>query len=471
MEFSDYVNTIRRHFIAITVIVLIGAMAGFLFARSSAPMYKASSSVFVSANRGENASDLVQGSVYTQNLMQSYAKLVQTPSVLGPVIKSLNLDISEVQLGRQVSADAPLNTVMIVVTVTDESPDQAATIANAVTNELNTVARDLSPKNADGSPSVSLVQVGKATPPPYPFAPNTSLLVVGGGGLGLLIALALVVARRLIERRIQTEADLKAATRLAVLGQLPLARRTAKRGKKATEVSRDAFLRLADRVANAPGPVPLRSVVVTSAGPSEGKTHTATSLALALGEFHGRVLLIDANLRSPDIATVCGVDAVPGLNDVINLRASTEGAISAWQGIWVMPAGTACQNPTQQLNSPAMEKVVIELLRNFDFIVCDSAPVLGVADSLPLTRVTDGAVVVVQAGKTKRAQVVAAADSVAAAGGEVTGFVLNGVRRNLSLRFLGLRTKRSTRPEADFYAAKTPVSKRTSGVASGNRRP
>lgn len=470
MEFSDYVGTLRRHAMVIAAIVLLGALAGFLFARSSPPLYKSASSVFVSATRGENASDLVQGSVYTQNLMQSYAKLVQTPSVLGPVVQSLGLDVTETQLGSQISADAPLNTVIIVVTVTDESPGQAAAIANAVTAELATVAQGLSPKNADGTHGITLAQVGKATPPASPFAPNTNLLVVGGAGLGLLLALGLVVGRQLVQRRITTESELRIAAPAPLLGQLPQARRRAPHAQATTGPSRDAFLRLADRVANAPGPVPLRSVVVTSAGRGEGKTHAALNLALAMAEFHGRVLLVDADLRTPSVARLCGLPPVPGLSNVLNHRASVEVAAVPWRGIWVLPAGTPNQNPTRALNSPAMAKTFIDLLRDYDFVVCDSTAVLTLADTLPLTRMTDGAVVVARVGRTRRAQLAAAVEAVGDAGGEVTGLVLNGMQ---GVGRFGLRSfvqRKRQRPESTVPAAKAYVAKKPVGPGTGKPR-
>lgn len=474
MEFSDYVGTLRRHAILIAAIVLLGALAGFLFARSSPPLYKSASSVFVSATRGENASDLVQGSVYTQNLMQSYAKLVQTPSVLGPVVKSLGLDVTETQLGNQVSSDAPLNTVIIVVTVTDESPGQAAAIANAVTAELATVAQGLSPKNADGTPGVTLAQVGKAIPPTLPFAPNTNLLVAGGAGLGLLLALGVVVGRQLVQRRIATESELRASAPAPLLGQLPQARGRAPHIQAKTGPSRDAFLRLADRVANAPGPVPLRSVVVTSAGRGEGRSHTALNLALAMAEFHGRVLLVDTDLRKPSVAQMCGLPPVPGLTQVLSHRATVETAVVPWRGIWVLPAGTPNENPTRALNSPAMAKTFIDLLRDYDFVVCDSTAMLAVADSLPLTRMTDGAVVVARVGKTRLAQLAAAVDAVGDAGGEVTGLVLNGVHRGRWPRLRSFRRRgrpaqvQSARPAP---AAEAFVASKPSGPGAGDRRP
>lgn len=469
MEFSDYVNTIRRHAAAIIALVLIGACVGFLYSRTSPALYMADSSVFVSTNRGENTSDLVQGSVYTQNLMQSYAKLAVTPSVLGPVIDKLDLDLTEAQLEQKVSADAPLNTVIIVVTVTDESPVQAAAIANAVTEGMSKVAQELSPKKADGTPGISLSQVGRATPPANPYAPNTNLLVVAGAGLSLLLALGLVVVRHLMERRIHSVTDLKAATPVPILGQLPALSRRAMRGPGRMGVSKDAFLRLADRVTNASESKPLRSVVVTSAGDSDGKTHTAIKLALAAAEFHGRVLLVDAHLRSPEVAGLIGLPQEAGLSDALEYDMPIEDVIVSWQGIWVLPAGTVSTNSTRLLNSPDMAEVFLELIRGFDFIVCDSAPVLGVADSLPLTRLTDGSVIIARVGRTKRAQLVGAVDTVGAAGGQLTGIVLNGVRQRYLQRLSGLVRKKPKRMQERSVGARSPQAKRSDVVGTGDR--
>ena len=115
MELAEYLGTLRRRWLFITALALLGAGIGFVLGLNSPKMYKASSSVFVSTQRGSTTTELVQGSTFTQNLIQSYAKLAKMPSVLGPVITKLNLQTTPERLADAVSADTPLNTVLIEI--------------------------------------------------------------------------------------------------------------------------------------------------------------------------------------------------------------------------------------------------------------------------------------------------------------------------------------------------------------------
>ncbi len=461
MDFSEYLRALKRSWAVVLVATLLGGIIGFGYARSSPPLYKASSSVFVSAQQGTTTSELVQGSTYTQNLIQSYAQLATLPMVLEPVIARLRLDTTAADLGRSVSAVSPLNTVLIEISVVDSSPAEAARIANAVSDSLANTVQGISPKTAAGTPAVTMQQVAQATEPAFAFAPNTRLLTLTGALLGLALAVIFAVGRELLDTRIKVVKDLHRVTDQPLLGTIPWRRRTdpagialrvAPQGQAA-----ESYRRLAANLEYINPDDPVRSVVVTSASEGEGKSLTAINLALALREKFPRVLLVDADLRQPRVAKYCQIEGGVGLSNVLAGAAELGAVIEPWGGIHVLPSGTVPPNPNQLISSETMLALLRTCTADFDIVVIDSAPLLPVADSLVLSRISDGAVFVARSGRTKRAHLAAALEAVAGVNGRVVGVVLNGLKtpRKDQAYGYGIGILRET-PEAEDQISKRP---------------
>lgn len=432
MEFSEFLGALKRGWLLLVVLTLLGGVGGFGYARSSPPMYKASSTVFVSTQRGETTTELVQGSTFTQNLIQSYAGLAKLPSVLEPVIVRLRLDTTVEQLAGAVSANAPLNTALIEITVTGPAAAEAASTANAITASLATTVQGISPKNAAGTSVVVMQQVAEAQPPTQPFAPNTRLLTLTGAIIGLILAAAIALGRELLDTRIKALKDLRRVSDIPLLGTIPLGRRanldeivmkTDSHGHAA-----ESYRRLAANLEYINPDAAVHSVVVSSASEGEGKSITAVNLALALAEKFERVLLVDADLRQPRIAHYCQVDGSAGLSTVLSGVAELRSVIEPWGGVYILPAGLVPPNPNQMISSEAMAGLIRTCTADYDIVVIDSAPLLPVTDSLALSRIADGAVLVVRAGATRRGQLAAAIDSIAGVNSNVLGIVLNGVK-------------------------------------------
>ena len=432
MELAEYLGTLRRRWLFITALALLGACIGFMIGLNSPKMYKASSSVFVSTQRGSSTTELVQGSTFTQNLIESYAKLAKMPSVLGPVIEKLDLETTPDRLANAVSADAPLDTVLIQISVTDQSPSRAALIANAVSSSLATTAQALSPKSDNGTPAITMQQVQQAQVPVTPYAPDKRFMTLTGFALGLAIACAYALGRQVLDTRLRTAHDIQRATQIPLLGAIPDVRKkgsgVADFRTQKTGVTAESFRKLAANLEFLDPDSPVRSVVVTSAVAGEGKSSTAINLALALAERSERVILVDADLRRPRVAEYCGIDGTLGLTTVLTGRAQLEDVIEAWGPIRVLPSGAVPPNPNQLITSAAMAATVDALVQRFDIVIFDAAPLLPVADSLALSRLTDGALLVGRANSTRRGQLTAAADAVENVKGRVLGVILNRIK-------------------------------------------
>ncbi len=171
----------------------------------------------------------------------------------------------------------------------------------------------------------------------------------------------------------------------------------------------------------------IRSVMVTSALPGDGKTLTALNLALVLAEsYRYRVLLVDADLRRPSISSIADVGGGSGLSEV--LRAATERKlvlVPLTPKLTLLPAGQPIANSIEALTSPRMQQILDEATARFDWVILDAPPVGPAADARLLTQMVGGTLFVIHAGQTQHADVQKAIDSLGRE--QLLGVVLNGV--------------------------------------------
>lgn len=435
MEPSEYLSALRKRWLIIVIAGMLGAAAGIALATTTTPTYRATSKVFVSLARGETVSELVQGSTFTQNLVQSYAQLATMPVVLDPVIEKLGLDTTSHALARSVSADTPLNTVIIEISAVSASPESAAEVANTVADQLAVTVQDVSPKGADNSQSVELRTVADAQVPAFPFAPNTRFTAATGLILGLGVGVAFALARSMLDTKVRTAKDVNRVTDAGILGTIGFERRPRDGQfvmRSDTRSPRaESYRRLRTNLQFLDAAGKLRSLVVTSALPGEGKTTTAINLALAMAEGSARVVLIDADLRRPSVAYHCGLEGSVGLTTVLIGQATLDDVVQPWgsENLHVLPAGKVPPNPSQLLGSGAMAELLDQLLERYDTVIFDSAPLLPVADSTILSRVADGALIVAGCRKVHRHQLADALGTLDSVGAVCLGVVVNRIAK------------------------------------------
>jgi succinoglycan biosynthesis transport protein ExoP len=184
VELSDYIRILRKSWILIVVLALVGVAGAATLSLLQAPQYSSSSKVFVSTQSSGTVSELAQGNTFTVQRVTTYSDLATTPIVLLPVIADLELDTNEGALAGAISVAAPLNTSIIEITVENGDPVLAADIANATAESLTKVVNRIeTPADEDATSAVKLTLVQQATVPGAPVSPNVPLNL----GLGLLI--------------------------------------------------------------------------------------------------------------------------------------------------------------------------------------------------------------------------------------------------------------------------------------------
>jgi polysaccharide biosynthesis transport protein len=181
------------------------------------------------------------------------------------------------------------------------------------------------------------------------------------------------------------------------------------------------------------GGVHPKVIVVTSAGPGEGKTTVVSNMAIATAESGRRVLVIDSDLRKPRMHSVFGMENGDGLIDAINRARGNAGAKAAptatesnVSGVFVMTAGSTDGNKLSQiLHSPEIPVLLNRLGNQFDVILIDTPPMLQFSDARLMARYADGVILVVRSGVTERESALAAREQLAQDQIEVLGTVLN----------------------------------------------
>jgi capsular exopolysaccharide synthesis family protein len=171
---------------------------------------------------------------------------------------------------------------------------------------------------------------------------------------------------------------------------------------------------------------PFRSILVTSAGPSEGKSSTVLNLAHAFQEFGRHVLIVDTDLRRPSIHRALSLPNKPGLVDFLRDTATFDQVCQTLpSGVTVIPGQVAPQDAASLLASSRAAELLKEANDRFDLILVDSAPILAVPDSLLLLTTLDRAVIVVKASTTSKRDLQKAQKSLEQTNANILGVILN----------------------------------------------
>jgi capsular exopolysaccharide synthesis family protein len=275
--------------------------------------------------------------------------------------------------------------------------------------------------------------------------PRGQMNILLGGLLGLILGAGAAFFLEYLDRTVRTTADVESFLGVPVLGIIPRLRRVAEAEEKGETLPLNVPLVVAldplDPAAEAYRNLrmnlmfmsteedPIRTLLFTSPGPNEGKSTTALNFAVMLAQQGQRVLLLDADLRRPSLHKALDILREPGLTNVLVGDAQLREAIrpSVLPNLDFLPSGPFPPNPSELLNSKAMERLLEELEGRYTHIILDSPPILAVTDSSVLGVHADGVVVVLRSGETEQKAAERAVDQLRRIGVRVFGAVLNEV--------------------------------------------
>jgi capsular exopolysaccharide synthesis family protein len=433
MELRDYIRVLRRNWLFIVVMTLVGLLAAGTFSMLQTPEFQSTAKVFVSTSGGGSVAELQQGSAFAQQRVRTYADLVSTSMVIDPVIDEIGLELTAEQLASSISTSVPANTSIIEISVRDSDPALSAQIATALSESLTvTVDRiETTSTAADEAQSpVRLTLVQPAAVPQRAVSPNIPLNLSLGGLLGLAAGIAFAVLREVLDTRIRNEHDVQSVTDHTIIGGIVFDPKAKERPLIVQADPRsprsESFRSLRTNLQFLDADQAHRTFVVTSSVESEGKSTTTANLAITLAETGLRVLLVDADLRRPKMSLYMGIEGAVGLTDVLIGRVTLQDAVQRWgdQQLFLLPAGTIPPNPSELLGSRSMVEVVKNLHETFDVVLYDAPPLLPVTDAAILTRSVGSALVIAAAGRVHKSQLAGALSTLENVGGRVAGIIM-----------------------------------------------
>ncbi|MFC7402677.1 polysaccharide biosynthesis tyrosine autokinase [Citricoccus sp. GCM10030269] len=435
MDLRDYIRILRNNWLSILLVTLLGVALAATITVVTKPSYTARTQIFVAVNSGDTASDILQGSSFSEKRVTSYVSLATSPRVLQPVIEDLGLDETVTTLASRVEATAPPQTVLIDLSATAEDPARSAQIANAVADSLISTVYEVEDPEGSSDPLVDLSVVEEASVPLSPSSPRVALNLVLGFVVGAALGVAFALLRTLLDSRIRNQEDVERVTDAPVLGAFADHKSAEEEPLISLEDTFDPRaenyrqLRTHLKFTNVDGGT--QSVVVTSSIPGEGKTTTSCNLGIMMAESGSRVLLIDADLRRPRVAKTLGLEGAVGLTTILSGQIDLDDAIQTWGPdgeLDVITSGEIPPNPSELLGSDAMRRLLRQLEGRYDVVLLDAPPLQPVTDPSVLAAMTSGVMLVNRVdGFVHRDQLQGGLDSLASVDARLLGLVLTRV--------------------------------------------
>lgn len=284
----------------------------------------------------------------------------------------------------------------------------------------------------------NIVQIEVATTPNSPIRPQPVNNTLLAAAVGLMLAAGIVFLVEYLDNTLKTVDDVERLLQLPVIGFIAeIEGKTDAAGgvyvhRQPRSPVSEAFRLLRTNLEFAGVDRPIKRLLLTSAGPNEGKTTIAVNLAAIIGQGGRQVMLLDADLRRPRVHRFLDLPNRVGLSDLFRASIGLDGAIrklDSLENVSVITSGSLPPNPAELLASARMEQILQEVGRQVDMVILDCPPAI-VADVQVLSAKVDGVVIVIHPGHTQADAALAMLDQLKRANAPIVGVVLNRIPRD-----------------------------------------
>lgn len=297
----------------------------------------------------------------------------------------------------------------------------------------------------------SLSIIEPATLPQVPVGPEILMTVLTAAAIGLSLGIGASYLIEYLDDTIKTPEDVRRATGFPTLSGISEGKMSGDAHPRLITLDQprspiaEAYRSLRTAVLFSNVDQTVRTIVVTSAGPREGKSYTSANLAIVMAQNSYRILLIDADLRRPTQQTLFNKPSSYGLTNLLldmppsfdssrlgDMYSQLSRAVltTAVPGLFLMTTGDLPPNPAELVGSNRMKTLIKALATRFDFILIDTPPILAVTDAVVLSTRVDTVLLVTRAGSTRRSQLKLAALRLQEVNANVSGVVLNRINKS-----------------------------------------
>ena len=299
--------------------------------------------------------------------------------------------------------------------------------------------------------------IDPAKPDYIPIKPKKKMNLILGLIMGLGLGIGVTFVMEYFDNSVRSVEDIEKSG-MPILGSIPIirleetAKRFGKNGKHRSSSKLDtheaktiagrlithfapkspiseAYRSLRTSIQYARADTPLKTIVVTSPGPQEGKSTTVANLAITIAQMGTKTLLVDTDLRRPVLHSIFNLSRSKGISNYLVGKTDLDEVIfeTDINNLYIMPCGTLPPNPSELLGSKAMKNCISELKERFDIVLFDSPPIMAVTDAAVLSSEVDGVILVVKAGQTDRNAVLRSFEILRNIPNQILGALLNVV--------------------------------------------
>ncbi len=493
MELREYAGLLRKWLWLVIVCALAAGAIAYIVSKNTTPIYEASSTLRVNQASNPATTVAYADILTSERLARTYASLLTSRPVLDETARRLGIDVKSLEdaitvtpvrdtLLLQVKVEGPnarliadvanvlpqvfidrdreqqLGQVMkwresleteidaTLADITRTTNDLAATTDDAQKTRLeaslaqyrttysNLLASAQQAKIAEAQATNNIVVAEPAIVPDAPIRPraftNTLLAVV----IGAMLAVGAAFLIEYLDDTVKTSDDVERVTGMSTLGAIARLKDTGGTRQliawlKTKAPESEAYRTLRTNIQFSSVDKPIKTLLVTSSSPGEGKSTTTANLAVVMAQTGQNVIVVDTDLRRPVLHKVFEVPNNAGLTtallagEAVDIESQLQP--TEIEHLFVLTSGPIPPNPSELLGSHRMTHLVAALSQHADLVIFDSPPVLAVTDAAVLARQVDGVLLVADAGRTKEHALAAAAAELEKTGGNLLGVALN----------------------------------------------
>jgi capsular exopolysaccharide synthesis family protein len=441
----------RRWAWLIILCPLVAALAAGLISLQLPKVYEAKAVLLVKPAQPLTV-DFGVAQLTTDQILRTYARLMTERPMLDQVISELGLKTDPNRLSRNITVTPAPNTSLLDVAVRDTDPGRAKDTANTLVSDFTAKIKEIQRTDAKPNPSPNaspnanssnanstenLVYVWTpAIQPVDPVSPrpllNTGLGILAGLAVGLGLALLLDY----LDQSVRSDEVLRERVGLVPLGHISFVpAKPDRRGELLTlggdSPVGEAYKALRTNLLFSSVDKEVKTIVITSAGPNEGKSRTAANLAIVLAQAGHPTLLVDADFRRPSQHRMFGRVRNIGLSNLF-VQDMPEATLfvpdEQVTDLVILASGPTPPNPSELLGSAQMNGLVARFRKHFDYVVIDTPPVNAVTDASVLAANTDATILVIDTNKATYTAVQHAKQALDRVGAKVLGSVMNKMK-------------------------------------------
>ena len=439
INIKDFFNYLKKYILIICGVVVIFVIGVFTYDKSiKKPLYTTYTTIILTkSNEAQTSTTITQNDILlNQKLVETYTKIIKSKLVLDQVISETGITYTAEELGQNVAVEAYENTEMLKISVTDSDPELSASIANSIAQVFSGEVAKIYQMN-----NISVIDIAQV---PEEVSNNTltrdffiALFISIFGSIGVIFIIYY------FDDSIKLTDDLEEEIGMPVIAKVFKSDIGSKnRGKVELLVQKypksvvsESIKTLRTNLQFSSVDSELKTILVTSSIPGEGKSFISANLAISFTQTDKKVLIVDCDMRKGRQHRIFKLSNTKGLSNLlIDDMTNYKDYINktSIKNLYVMTRGTVPPNPSELLNSNKNNELIKILKSKFDIIIFDGVPCNGLPDSIIMSKLVDKVLIVSSESVTPRSVLESTKKQLKNVEAPVAGDVLNNVNRKNS---------------------------------------